>query len=137
MIDRYNRFQWAPRCDVMASLTFDARFDEVSPAASFTAPDSVDFSNLGIRQEWPGTGDRDASAAAGDGHHPEGASCRRLPKADGRRRAHPGGARAKARSVAGVGHQSARARTSTDRPLKGLTPNTMHPRQLNSARLGQ
>ena len=38
MIDRYNRFQWAPRCDVMSALDFVARFDEVTPAASFTAP---------------------------------------------------------------------------------------------------
>lgn len=31
MIDRYNRFQWAPRCDVMAALSFAERFDEVAP----------------------------------------------------------------------------------------------------------
>jgi integrase len=38
MIDRYNRFQWAPRCDVMGTLDFDERFDEVTPEASFLAP---------------------------------------------------------------------------------------------------
>jgi integrase len=39
MIDRYNRFQWAPRCDVMGALDFVARVDEVSPVSSFTAPE--------------------------------------------------------------------------------------------------
>jgi integrase len=31
MIDRYNRFQWAPRCEVMQALVFDVSFDEVAP----------------------------------------------------------------------------------------------------------
>ena len=28
MIDRYNRFQWAPRCDVMRALDYDENYDE-------------------------------------------------------------------------------------------------------------
>jgi integrase len=39
MIDRYNRFQWGPRCDVLGALDFDARYDECAPAACFTAPE--------------------------------------------------------------------------------------------------
>ena len=33
IIDRYNKFQYGPRCDVMSALTFDARDDEIAPGA--------------------------------------------------------------------------------------------------------